>query len=138
MLDFQNNEKVYFDNGSIKVTDKRVVIEDTTHAIANIVTVAVKKQEPSGCFPGLLGISGAAFLFPVVVNIQYKNYAEAVAFLITATLLFVATFALMKNAKPTFRLIFSTAAGQMNVFSSQDDDLVKKIATAINDSMASR
>ena len=131
-------EKVFFEEGAIKITDKRAIFGGATHVVANIASVAVAKQDPNGCLPATFGIVGAALLFPFVTNLQYGNYTEAVVYLVGCVGLLAAAFAIMRSAKPTFKLVFSTAAGQLNVYSSTDEDLVKKVAAAINDSIASK
>jgi hypothetical protein len=116
-------EKVYYDDGRVRVTSTRAVLTDRTFVMANIGSVGVKVLAPDNqaaqqlIFWGILGSLCTAGL---------------------SLILTIAGIIMMCLAKYRYAVRVSSGAGEVDCLISQDERYVRRIADAINDAIVER
>ncbi|UYH53845.1 DUF6232 family protein [Qipengyuania sp. SS22] len=119
-----SEEKIFFDNGHVKVTNSRFIVAEQTHAMNGVTSVASHRQDPNrtglvvGLLLGVLMIFFGAFL---------------IGFLVAA----VCGFSLYKQ-KATHAVVLRSSSGETEALSSTDGTFIKDVVTALNDAIVHR
>lgn len=119
------NEKVYFDEGGVKVTNSRFIVPSQTYAMSGITSVkSVYTQPIKG--PVILGILGLIMLF--VGN---------TGALIFGALLIAGAILWFIKGKKHFVLL-SSSSGEAEALSSSNAAYIGKIVSALNEAIVER
>ncbi len=130
-------EKTYYQDASVLVTNSRVILQGTTYAMTNITSVKMISKAPSltgaliGVIAGALGILCGIFGIIVEVNAGWLGIVLGVVFIGGAIFLF-------SKAKATYVVIVGSTSGEKQVFTSTNKEQIQKIIVAINQAIVER
>jgi hypothetical protein len=115
-------ETIFYQNGSIKVTQSRFIVENKTYAMRNISSVYIGVITPNR-LPGILFL-----IIGILIAISEQGRALGVIIAIIAA---VYIFFL----KDKFSVRISTNAGETNGVISTDRRFVENIVQALNEAI---
>lgn len=121
----------YADQSGVRVTDKSVIIGNTTYSIANITSVSTATVSPSRVGPMSTMVVGFAIL---VDQIFHRALGPA---LLGAIVLALGYF-WYRRGKPVWHLRIASASGETNPLYSVDQEWISGIAHAINEALIHR
>jgi hypothetical protein len=123
-------EKVFFEQGSIKVTNSRFINGTTTYPIAGITSIVADVKEPSYSSAGWVAFVGIIFLIRgIVPPVSWGSIAFFV-------LLLVLAFGIVRTKKPKFLIVFGTAGGDKDGLVTEDKVARDTVLQALNDAVA--
>ncbi len=124
----ETEEKVFFEQGNIKVTNSRFIVPAQTYAMSGVTSVRTVYSQPLKG-PAILGIFGAV----CVGAIKDGEYGAAFVGLICVA---IAVVWFIKRKRYT--VVLSSASGETEALTSKDSSLVSRIVAALNDAIISR
>jgi len=119
----------YSDETGIRVTNTRVIIGDSTYALANITSVRKNITKPSRTGPIALGLIGLAI---AVSGDGHWGMILVGVFLIAVSAI------MWRGMNPTYHLQIVSSAGETRALESQDKDRIDKVIHAINEAIIHR
>jgi hypothetical protein len=119
------NEKTFYQDSNVLVTNSRLIINGKTYAIRNISSVA--NQEIPNNF------SVEATLITIGLILLIFRTTRIIGILLIAGAIFIAF-----THKNNFSVRINSNAGEIDGLISKDKEYVQKIVTAINDSIVYR
>lgn len=124
------SEKVFLDEGEVKVTQARFIVPAQTYAMAGITSVASLKQDPSRKRPNRVMIIGfIATLWGFSVSVS----AGVIGLLVLA-----AGMAWWLLQKPTYYVVLHSASGESRALKSKNGEWIARVVTALNDAIVAR
>jgi len=121
----------YTDQQGVRVTDKRVIVGDTTYALANITSVSTTIEKPSLTGPILcIGLGILSFL-----GLVSGDNGILPIFGIFLLLIGVVWY---RGCRPRWHLRIASASGESTPLQSTDQRWISSIAQAINEAMIHR
>src|SRR5437868_2355652 len=137
-----NNERVFFNEGGIYISDSRVVINGTTYSTANITSVrqAVTVTPPSsGCAVLLICLSAIAAPCLLIALLVNHSAAIAVGFGISAAIFVLALrYRMSLKEARNYHVMLASAGGERTGFTSTDSVVVDRVTASIGDAIAHR
>jgi len=124
-------EKVFFDNGNIKVTNSRFIVHGQTYVISNIASIKMLKYE--NMFQRLLYFI-VIFLGVVGVGIKSKDSVVGNYFIGASIILFILTTRL----KPSYFVSIVSSSGIFAAVKSTNKELITEIIDALNKAIIDR
>jgi hypothetical protein len=129
-------EKIFFENGNVKVTNARFVVGDQTYAMAAVNSVNVSSVDvtPSNTMPGILIAVGAIwFISALAGGGEFSSFIWAVA--ITAV-----GFYWFRSIKKTFeyRIVLTTSSGETPALRSTNVQDIRPVEKALHDAIVFR
>jgi Family of unknown function (DUF6232) len=120
-------ERVFFENGNVKVTNARFVVGNHTHSINGITSVSSYVTQPSkmGLIVGILVGLGMILSGPWSVKLIGLGIAALCGFL-------------LKNQKATHTVVLQSASGKVEAHSGTDAPQITGIVAALNDAIVHR
>ena len=119
-------EKSFFNEGGVSVSNARFIAEGQTYAMSGVTSVKSFRHDPSRKAPIVLGVVGLIALFVggngVIVGLLLLAGAGAMWFL----------------QKPAFSVLLSTASGESTALTRPDEKLISSVVAAINDAIVHR
>lgn len=125
----------YSDSRGVRVTDKRVILEDKTYALANITSVATFAEQPSRRGPILFVAVGLIIIFWGIASL---TSAGAAAGFIFGGILAALGVIWYKGCKPIWHLKIASASGEQSPLHSTRESYITGIANAINAAIVHR
>lgn len=122
-LKIMAEEKIYFEEGNVKVTNARFLTYGKMHSMAGITSVAKYVISPSRKGPIILGVVGLV--------------AFAAHWLV-AILLIAGAVAWFMSQKNVYQVTLSSASGSEEALSSNDEAFIDRVVNALNDAIADR
>ena len=121
----------YSDQSGVRVTDKRVIIGNTTYSMANITSVTTAVVNPSKIGPVVCIAVGLALFIGGVSNNSFGTGFLGVV---------VGAFGYFwyRGAKPVWHLRISSASGESSPLHSVNQQWISSIAHAINEAIIHR
>lgn len=116
------NEKIFYQDGDVRVTQSRYMTHAKTYAMRNISSVSVFKIAKSRRLPIIMSVVGGMMLF-------YDDWRIAGIFIAAIGLL---SLFLIKNE---FAVRISTNAGEVDSVVSKDKFYVTNIVSALNEAI---
>ena len=126
-METPQQEKIFFQDTDVTVTQSRFISGGTTYAMRNISSVFLYKFPKNLSKPKFLIAVGIILL--IISNDIYKLIGVAV--IVLGILWF-------KSIKDKYAVRISTNAGQLNSIISEDSMYLQKIVDAVNDAMVHR
>ena len=133
-------EKVYYDEGNVKITSSRTILDDKTYVLKNISSVTVNtiehEAEPGGM--GCLWVGGGFLaLIGLIVAFSGGNVGVALTFFIATGIAFYVAYKFGKGtpAWTEYSVRIGSNAGDTDGLISEDKDYIKKIVDAINNAI---
>ena len=144
-----SKEKVYYDEGNVKITNSRAILDNKTYVLKNISSVTVNTIEHKAIkFSGLLEyFIGAVFLLTFVGSLISGQYSESITtsliyFGLGGACCYYAYSKSKKNipawetpARDEYSVRIGSNAGETDGLISEDKDYITKIVNAINDAI---
>ncbi|WP_228892551.1 DUF6232 family protein [Pseudoduganella aquatica] len=121
-----NQERVYFDNGKVKVTNSRVVVLNQTYAMSGITSVSFVEEKPNRLLPVALAIGGAVGAGSLGLNI----------WVCAAAVLPGVAWLLIQRSR--FSIAIGSASGDTKALTSKYKDFVHGVVDAINAAIIER
>lgn len=119
-------EKSFFSDGGVSVTNARFIAQGQTYAMSGITSVKSFRQDPSRKGPIILGIVGVLAL------------GGGGSVTVGGLLLAAGAVAWWFLQKPEFSVLLSSASGETKALASQDGDFISKVVNALNDAIVHR
>ncbi len=124
------SEKVFLDEGGVKVTQARFIVPAQTYAMSGITSVASLKQDPSRKGPIIVVIIG---LFATFGGFSASAAAGVIGLLVLA-----AGIAWLLLQKPTYYVVLHSASGESRALKSNNGEWIARVVTALNDAIVAR
>ncbi|MGH9780307.1 MAG: DUF6232 family protein [Candidatus Acidiferrales bacterium] len=121
----------YSDATGARVTDKRVILGNTTYSMANITSVSTSVEQPSRTGPILFMAIGVLFVIGGMANLS------AVAAIFGGILAAIGAI-WYKGCKPVWHLKVASASGEQTPLRSIHESRITGIANAINTAIVRR
>jgi Family of unknown function (DUF6232) len=118
----------YSDQQGVRVTDKRVILGNTTYALANITSVTTAVEQPSVRGPILFILIG---IFLIVTSASQRSSGMAVG----GVVLLLLGVVWYRGCKPRWHLKIASASGEATPLQSPNQQWITSIAQAINEAM---
>ena len=131
-MSVQQAETKFYDEGGVLITNARAVLGGTTYPLANITSVGIGVQSPSGAPAFVLIILGLLFFLFTGVSIQN------VAGLIVMALGVGIGIMILRSNRDSYYVKLGTAGGEQRALSGRDKATVEKIVAALNEAIISR
>lgn len=123
-------EQVFLDENEVRVTNSRFVVPGQTYAMANVTSVAARKDSPSRIVPALLTIIG----FLVVLG----GFSEDASIGITGLVILAAGVLWLWFRGPTYFVILNTASGESRALKSRDKEWIERIVETLIQAIVAR
>lgn len=125
------DEKVFFDQGGIKVTSARFIVPSQTFAMSGITSVKLLEEPASQLVPILGLMTGSLIL---LAGISKKDWGLGVFGLAMAgcSILWLA------KQQPTHHVFLTTASGELKALTSQSRETILGVVQALNDAIVHR
>ena len=122
----------YSDKSGVRVTDKRVIIGNTTYSMANITSVSSSVVHPNLGGPVLTIVIG------VLLSLAGLRGRGSVGQILLGLIVGVMGYFWYRGCKPTWHLRIASASGETTPLSSANQEWIDGIARAINEAMIHR
>lgn len=122
----------YSDERGVRVTDKRVIVENTTYSLANITSVATRREEASATGPFLFMAIGGVLLIGGLTS-RSGSAAD-----IGGAVVGLIGYFWYRGLKPTWHLRIASASGESTPLSSLNQKWIESISHAINEAIVHR
>lgn len=119
-------EKVFYENGSVKITDKRFMIGGITYVLSNITSV--NKITNASSLP--VGV--------ILIIIGILLTIDDIKFLSLWTILFFIPGVLLLFTKPKYSVNLATSSGAVMAYSSKDEAEIDTIIKELNNAFVSK
>lgn len=119
-------EKSFFANGTVTVTQNQLIVENQTFELAGVTSIKIGETPPNRRLSGNTAIIGALCLS-----------LDAFFFVVGLILLGVAGF-LWKTTKPQYSIILNTPSGEKPALISDNKEYVEQVFSALNQALLSR
>jgi hypothetical protein len=116
-------EKTFFENGDVKVTNSRFVTGGQTYAMSNVTSVKTFIQKPSRVFGVLLLIVG---LIMLLNSLMFGFVLVALASVI------------LYMQKSIYHVMLSTSGGETSALKTNEREYIEKVVNALNDAIVHR
>lgn len=116
-------EKVFFEHGSVKVTNARFVVDAQTFAMSNVTSVAPVTQTPKRFWLIFMLIVGLLIAFNSVVG-------GIVVMAVAAVLLYL--------QKTQYHIMLKTAGGETKALTTNEKDYFQQVVGALNEAIVHR
>ncbi len=118
----------YSDQSGVRVTDKRVIVGNTTYSLANITSVSNSVEKPSLTGPILSIVIGLLLL---VAGASGKSGGAA----LIGALVVLFGIVWYRGCKPLWHLRIASASGESTPLRSTNQQWITNIARAINEAI---
>ncbi|WP_250451163.1 DUF6232 family protein [Caballeronia sp. ATUFL_M2_KS44] len=119
-------ERVFLDEGAIKVTNTRLMVPGNTFAMSGITSVKHIEKDRSWIAGAILVAVGTILLFC------------GLSFVPLAAIALIPGAVLLARGKPKYAISLMTSSGEVTAFSSQDKGLVRRVVHALNNAIVYR
>jgi hypothetical protein len=125
-------EKSFFNEGGVSVTNARFIAQGQTYAMSGITSVKSFQEDPSRKGPIILGIIG-------VLGTLGAFSSNSVGGGIIMALLFIGgAIAWWIYQKPEYSVLLSSASGEAKALASKDGQFISNVVNALNDAIVHR
>lgn len=121
----------YSDEKGVRITPSRLIIGSTTYAMANITSIRLTKDYNNRW--GGVALAGLG-LFAIAIGAPF----DIQVLVVSGFILLVAGIACAVLLKPTRHLRVSSASGETDALTSNDEKYIAQIATALNEALIKR
>ena len=145
-MDNQNEEKIFFQQNNVLVSQSRLVIGDKTYVLRNISSVSTASncsiKKPSKTFYKILGGIASILLFQKIITIglylevnkevPFSDYVKVVLYI---GLIIFSIYTMSKLKTQYFYSYFvriSSNSGTSDVLNSPDKSYIQKVVDALN------
>jgi len=119
-------EKVFFDNNGVSVSNARFIVHGQTYAMNGVTSVKQAVRRPSRLGPVVLGVVGPIALFNGSSGVVWGLVLLAIA----------ALWAVVQ--KPTWIVVLNSSSGEAQALTSADRSYIDGVINALNQSIIYR
>ncbi|HEX3581490.1 MAG TPA: DUF6232 family protein [Thermoanaerobaculia bacterium] len=132
-------ECVFLNEGSVYVSNTRVVIAGTTYSTANVTSVR-KTVTPAqtGCASVLAIFSALAFFGGLIGTLSSSDHGDGATAMVLGGIFFIIFILFIRSQKATYHVMLASASGERQGLTSQDEGLVNRATTAIAEAITYR
>src|SRR5438105_4495459 len=123
----------YSDQSGVRVTDKRVIIGNTTYSMANITSISTHVEKPGLAGPIFFMVVGVVLLISGLAHTPQSGGTTVAGVIVGALGYFW-----FRGCKPVNHLRIASASGESTPLKSVNKDWIDGIARAINEGMIRR
>jgi hypothetical protein len=123
----------YSDQSNVRVTNKRVIIGNTTYSMANITSISTHVEKPSLTGPILFMFIGVSLLFMGLAETPKSGGAALIGVIVGGLGYFW-----FRGCKPVSHLRIASASGESTPLKSVNQQWIDGIARAINEAIIRR
>jgi len=116
-------EKVVFENDSVKVTNARFVVDGQTYAMNGVTSVRRFEKSPARALPIIVGLIGLASTGGSVI---------------VGLLILAAAAGIWVSQKTEFSVLLSSSSGEARALSSKDASYIDQVVEALNTAIIQR
>ncbi len=120
------DERIFLEEGGVKVTSARFIVPAQTYAMSGITSVKSKVEPAKRGGPIIVGIVGLCSLFTGVGGI------------VIGAILIVAAVLWWKAQKGEYHVLLHSSSGEAKALSSKDESFIGRVVVALNDSIVAR
>ena len=120
-------EKVFFENGDVRVTSSRFIVGSQTHAMNGVTSVQALKQDPNPI--GLL----VGVAIGILIFFGLEGWARVFGLLIA-----IFCGIALRGQQSTYVVLLRSSSGETKALSSQNQDYIDSVVNALNDSIVFR
>jgi len=117
-----HEEKTFFDDGLVRVTNARFIVNNQTFIISNITSVASQTNPANRTIPLFLILLGIPLIYVSGIGI----------------LLIISGLLRAYSAKPVHHVVLRTSSGESKAISNDQIAYVRSIVDAINEAIVYR
>ncbi len=130
-------ETVFLSEGGMFVSISRVSLGGTTYATANITSVS-KRVRPArrGCATILVVLGTLMAL--ASLDALTSNISSGLGALLISGIILGLGVLWYRSLKPTYLLVFASSSGETEAMSSQDEALIDRVVSAVNEAIVAR
>jgi hypothetical protein len=131
-------ERTFLQQGSVYVSNTRVVINGTTYATANVTSVrTLTEPANNGCAATILAIGFLGTLGSIPMMVVSRDSDSG--FLFAMSLILAALgYIWYRSIRPVYRVMLASAGGERQGLSSSDPALVTRTTAAIAEAIIYR
>lgn len=131
------DEHVFLNEGSLFVSNSRVVVGGTTYSLANITSVRKDVTPPNrGCAISLVAL--AAFIVLSSLAALTQDLGLGLVVLLMGCGLGALGMLWFRSLKPAFHVMAASASGEIQALSSKDEKLVDRVVSALSEAIVYR
>jgi Family of unknown function (DUF6232) len=120
-------EKVFFENGNVKVTNARFVVGNQTHAMNGVTSVSSHVTKPSR----------TGLIIGLVIGLLVLLGAEGGGKVLGLAIMGICGY-LLYNQKDTHAVLLRSASGEIQALSGTDAMYIGGVVSALNDALIHR
>ena len=124
-------EKIFFNEGGVTVSNSRFVVGGQTYAMSEITSIKSVKVNPSKTGPLILLFT--SFLFA-------RKARESNIYTLTVGILMILPLVIgliwLFRLKPKYKIIWNTSSGRTLAYARKDKEFIETVVTALNDARA--
>ena len=120
------DEKTFFSEGDVTVTNARFIARGQTFAMSGVTAVERFQEDPSRKAPIIMGIIGVLAL------------AGGGTIAVIGLFLIAGAVAMWYLQKPVFHIRLSTASGREEPYNSANGEFISKVVSALNEAIVHR
>lgn len=121
------DEKVFFDEGNVRVTNARFIVDNHTYAMNGVTSVKTHLTDPDRKGPLGLILAGLVLFFVL----------DGVAKIVGLAVGGLGVWLLMQQ-KSTHAVVLNSASGEAQALTSQDEPYIGRVVAALNDALIHR
>jgi len=124
-------EHAFLSEGNVYVSNTRVVIDGTTYSTANVTSVR-KTVTPAqtGC-ASVIAIFSALVFLGGLIGMLTSDHSDGAGPMVVGAILFIVIVLYIRTQKPTYHVMLASASGERQGLTSQDEDLVNRVTSAV-------
>ncbi len=127
------DERVFLDEGGVKVTNARIVVPGKTYAMSTVSSVSTKTHKKSNSGGWALLVVGVAMLAGGLV-VEGTNIVLIVLGLVLAGFSWVS----IVNNKPRYSVQLATSAGELQALEAREWEWVHRVSEAVGEAIVAR
>ena len=120
-------EKSFFEQGGVKVTNARFIVNNQTYAMNGVTSVKSGETKPSRTGPIIVAVLGLGGLL-----------SGSTGGVIVGLLLIAGAVYWWMQQKPTLTVLLSSSSGEAKALSSQDAPYINGVIAALNNALIHR
>jgi hypothetical protein len=121
------DERVFFDQGPVKVTSARFIVDNRTYAMHGVTSVKSSVTPPPRGGPLLIILIGVAMLFAPAMELKL------IGLLVAGVAVWILT-----QQKNTYAVFLSSASGEVQALSNSDEHYIGGVVHALNEALVHR
>ncbi|MGH6632737.1 DUF6232 family protein [Sphingopyxis sp.] len=121
------DEKIFYQSGVVRVTNARFVVDNQTHAMNGVTSIAHVENQPQRT--GLI----IALILGVLLLFAGSGGMQIFGFLVAAVCGF-----LLYQQKTTHIVVLRSSSGEVKALSDTDETHIRRVVEALNDALIHR